>query len=201
MSDLIKLVKPTEAEGEVKKIYDEIVAHEGKQFLVPMWGFFAIAPKILKAVWDTLRVLEVEEGYVDRKIMSAISMLAAENVGCKRCANYHEETLVQRMNIDREWAKKVKDYENSDLPENERAVYRFAKKVAFGEQLTQKEFDDIRKHGYTDKQIVEMATIALFESSMARHAHVLAQFEDGMEWPAEYTPSSAYKQVVSGSGH
>ncbi|HZK19010.1 MAG TPA: hypothetical protein VFD15_06820, partial [Clostridia bacterium] len=180
------------------EIYNEIIEREGKQFLVPMWGFFAIVPEVLRVVWDTLRVLEVDEGHVDRKLMSAISMLAAENVGCKRCANYHEETLVQRMDIDREWAEKVKDFENSDLPEKEKAIYRLAKKVAFGEQLTQKEFEDVRSFGYTDEQIVEIATIALFESSMARHAHVLAQFEDGLDWPMEYTPSSTYGEVISG---
>ena len=52
---VIRLVKPEEATGEVKEVYDEIMRVEGPSWLVPLWGFFAIRPKLLRHVWNTLR--------------------------------------------------------------------------------------------------------------------------------------------------
>ena len=194
--ELLKLVKPSEATGEVKQVYDEIVADEGPQFLVPLWGWFAIRPKLLRHVWETLKTLEVDNGPTPKRLISAISMLVATGVKCERCANYHEETLKQRLGVDQGYIDKIKNFEESDLPEKEKAALRFGMKIGFGEQMDPPEFKALRDHGYTDEQITEIGYVAIFEAGLARHAVVLAPYEDGFDWPDENTPSSHYKEHV-----
>lgn len=190
---VIRLVKPEEATGEVKEVYDEIMRVEGPSWLVPLWGFFAIRPKLLRHVWNTLRTLEIDDGPTPRHLQSAISLIVAQNVGCLRCANYHEETLKQRMGVSQEWVDKIRNFEESDLPEKEKVALRFGRKVGLGVELEPSEFKALRDHGYTDEQITEMAYIAIFEAGLARHAYVLAQYEDALDWPSEHTPSTFYK--------
>ncbi len=189
----LRLIKPEEATGEAKKVYDEIIETQGMKWLVPLWGFFAHVPELLRFHWELLKVLEIEEGHVPRDIMNSISMVCAVAADCARCVNYHQTTLVERLGISPEKAEKLRNFEESDIPEEEKIIYRFAKKVAFGEQLTPEEYMAVRKLGYGDAAIVEIVTVALFESAMARHGVVLAQHEDSLDWPAEYTPSEFYK--------
>lgn len=192
----IRLIKPDEATGRVKEIYDEIVSTEGKKWLVPLWGFFAHVPKLLELTWEMLKTLEVDEGLVPRELMSSIAMVCAVDANCERCTTYHQTTLVERMGMSNEEAEKIRFFEESDMPEERKKVLRFCKKVAFGQQVSPEEFTEIKKLGYNDAQIVEMVTLALFESGLARHGAVLAQYEDGMDWPSEYTPSAHYKKHV-----
>lgn len=194
--ELIKLVKPSEATGEVKEIYEEILEDEGPTFLVPLWGFFAIRPKLLRHVWKTLQALEVDDGPTPRRLISAISMLVATGVNCERCANYHEETMRQRLGVEEDYIQKIKNFEESNLPEKEKAALRFAMKIGFGQPMDPSEFKALRDHGYTDEQLTEMGYVAIFEAGLARHAVVLAPYEDGFNWPDENVPSAHYKANV-----
>lgn len=44
---------------------------------------------------------------------------------------------------------------------------------------------------------MEIVSVALMEGGFARHASVFARFEDGIDWPAQYTPSAEYRKVVN----
>lgn len=193
----INLVKPSEATGEVKEVYDEIVAEEGPQFLVPLWGWFAHRPKLLRYVWKTLKTLEVDDGPTPRRLICSVALIVSTRVGCERCINFHEENLKQRLEFDQEYIDKIKNFEESDLPEKEKVALRFGIKIGFGEQMDSAEFKSLRDHGYTDEQITEIGYVAIFEAGLARHAAVLAAYEDGFDWPEENIPSSQYKNHIA----
>ena len=91
---------------------------------------------------------------------------------------------------------KLHDFENAELPEAEKAVFRVARKLTLNEQLSDEEFQALRAHGFDEPAIVEIVSVALLESGFARHASVLARFEDGMDWPAQHTPSAEYRNVI-----
>ena len=63
--------------------------------------------------------------------------------------------------------------------------------------MTDEEFNGLRDAGFNDAAIVEIVSVALMESGFARHAHVFARFEDGINWPAQYTPNADYRKVVN----
>ena len=87
------------------------------------------------------------------------------------------------MQLDAEEVEKLNHFENSDLPETEKAVYRVARKLTLNELMTDVEFNALRDAGFDDLAIVEIVSVALMESGFARHAHVFARFDrfDGLD--------------------
>jgi AhpD family alkylhydroperoxidase len=194
---LVKLVKPGEGGPEVGHIYDEIRRLRDPRWLGPLLGFFAISPPLLKAWWELQKQLELLSGHVSRDLMNKIAMVCAVATDCPRCVNFHKTDLLDRLQFSPEEVVKLNYFENSDLPETEKAVYRVACKLTINEPVSDEEFQGLRDAGFNDVAIVEIVSLALLESGFARHAHVFARFEDGINRPAEYTPSADYRKVVN----
>jgi uncharacterized peroxidase-related enzyme len=166
------------------------------RWLGPLFGFFAQVPGLLKAWWELQKQLEVVKGNVSRDLTNRIAMVCAVASDCPRCVNFHKTDLIHRMEVDPEEVEKLHDFENADLPEAEKAVFRVARKLTLNEQMTDAEFRALREAGYDDAAIVEIVSVALLEGGFARHASVFARFEDGMNWPAQHTPSAEYRSVI-----
>jgi uncharacterized peroxidase-related enzyme len=195
--DPVRLVKPGKASQEVEQIYDEICRLKDPRWLGPLFGFFANVPGLLKAWWELQKQLEVLNGRVPRELTNRIAMVCAVATDCPRCVNFHQTDLIDRMKLDAAEVQKLHDFENSDLPETEKAVFRVARKLTLNEQMTDAEFQALRAAGYDDAAIVEIVSVALLEGGFARHASVFARFEDGVNWPARHTPSAEYRKVIN----
>jgi uncharacterized peroxidase-related enzyme len=195
--DPIRLVKPGKASQEVEQVYDEICRLKDPRWLGPLFGFFAHVPGLLKAWWELQKQLEVLNGRVPRELTNRIAMVCAVATDCPRCVNFHQTDLIDRMKLDAAEVQKLHDFESSDLPETEKAVFRVARKLTLNEQITDAEFQALRAAGYDDAAIVEIVSVALLEGGFARHASVFARFEDGVNWPARHTPSADYRKVIN----
>jgi AhpD family alkylhydroperoxidase len=195
--DPVRLVKPGKASQEVEQIYDEICRLKDPRWLGPLFGFFANVPGLLKAWWELQKQLEVLNGRVPRELTNRIAMVCAVATDCPRCVNFHKTDLIDRMKLDAAEVQKLHDFEGSDLPEAEKAVFRVARKLTLNEQITDAEFQALRAAGYDDAAIVEIVSVALLEGGFARHASVFARFEDGVHWPARHTPSAEYRKVIN----
>ena len=193
----VRLVKPGKASQEVEQVYDEICRLKDPRWLGPLFGFFAHVPGLLKAWWELQKQLEVLNGRVPRELTNRIAMVCAVATDCPRCVNFHQTDLIDRMKLDAAEVQKLHDFENSDLPEAEKAVFRVARKLTLNEQITDAEFQALRAAGYDDAAIVEIVSVALLEGGFARHASVFARFEDGVNWPARHTPSAEYRKVIN----
>jgi AhpD family alkylhydroperoxidase len=194
--EVVRLVKPGEGSEEVEKVYEEVCRMKDPRWLGPLFGFFAHVPGLLKAWWELQKQLEVVKGRVPRDLTNRIAMVCAVASDCPRCVNFHKTDLIHRMEMDPEEVEKLHDFENADLPKAEKAVFRVARKLTLNEQMTDMEFRALRESGYDDAAIVEIVSVALLEGGFARHASVFARFEDGMNWPAQHTPSAEYRSVI-----
>jgi|AP95_1055475.scaffolds.fasta_scaffold158127_1 uncharacterized peroxidase-related enzyme len=194
--EVVRLVKPGEGSEEVEKVYAEICRMKDPRWLGPLFGFFAHVPGLLKAWWELQKQLEVVKGHVPRDLTNRIAMVCAVASDCPRCVNFHKTDLIHRMEMDPEEVEKLHNFENADLPEAEKVVFRVARKLTLNEQMTDAEFRALREAGYDDAAIVEIVSVALLEGGFARHASVFARFEDGMNWPAQHTPSAEYRSVI-----
>ncbi len=193
----VVLVKPGQGSAEVEQIYEEICRMKDPRWLGPLFGFFANVPGLLKAWWELQKQLEVVKGYVPRELTNRIAMVCAVATDCPRCVNFHKTDLIDRMEMDAAEVEKLHDFENAELPDAEKAVFRVARKLTLNEQMTDEEFQALRDAGYDDPAIVEIVSVALLEGGFARHASVFARFEDGVRWPARHTPSADYRKVIN----
>ena len=176
--EVVRLVKPGEGSEEVEKVYAEICRMKDPRWLGPLFGFFAHVPGLLKAWWELQKQLEVVKGHVPRDLTNRIAMVCAVASDCPRCVNFHKTDLIHRMEMDPEEVEKLHNFENADLPEAEKAVFRVARKLTLNEQMTDAEFRALREAGYDDAAIVEIVSVALLEGGFARHASVFARFAE-----------------------
>ena len=198
MVQKVKLVQPKDATGEIARIFDDIRKTKGANFLTPTWGFFALDVELLRHWWGLTKRLQMTEGAIPKPLLNSISLVCAAEVNCPRCINNHQTHLIEHFGMTEDDVLEVLDFENSTkLDEKTKSVLRFARKTAFNEEMSEKDFEALRKHGITDVGVAEIVSMAMLESGMARHAVGVAQFENGDQWPRENLPSKTYAENVN----
>jgi Uncharacterized conserved protein len=194
----VRLVKPNEAKGEIAEIFEDIRRVKGPNYLTPTWGFFALDVDLLRHWWGLTKRLQMAEGALPKPLLNSISLVCAAEVDCPRCINNHQTHLIEHFGMKEEEVAEILDFENSTkVDAKTKAVLRFARKVAFAEGTTDEDFQELRRHGVSDVGVVEIVSMAMMESGMARHAVGVAPFEDGEQWPKNNLPSKFYGENVN----
>lgn len=194
----VRLVKPNEAKGEIAEIFEDIRRVKGPNYLTPTWGFFALDVDLLRHWWGLTKRLQMAEGALPKPLLNSISLVCAAEVDCPRCINNHQTHLIEHFGMKEEEVAEILDFENSTkVDAKTKAVLRFARKVAFAEGTTDEDFQELRRHGVSDVGVVEIVSMAMMESGMARHAVGVAPFEDGDQWPKDNLPSKFYGENVN----
>jgi len=196
--DKVRLVKPNEAKGEIAEIFEDIRRVKGPNYLTPTWGFFALDVDLLRHWWGLTKRLQMAEGALPKPLLNSISLVCAAEVDCPRCINNHQTHLIEHFGMKEEDVAEILDFENSTkVDAKTKAVLRFARKVAFAEGTTDEDFQELRRNGISDVGVVEIVSMAMMESGMARHAVGVAPFEDGDQWPKNNLPSKFYGENVN----
>ncbi|HEY9453124.1 MAG TPA: hypothetical protein VIR82_10640 [Bradyrhizobium sp.] len=194
----VRLVKPNEAKGEIAEIFEDIRRVKGPNYLTPTWGFFALDVDLLRHWWGLTKRLQMAEGALPKPLLNSISLVCAAEVDCPRCINNHQTHLIEHFGMKEEEVAEILDFENSTkVDAKTKAVLRFARKVAFAEGTTDEDFQELRRNGVSDVGVVEIVSMAMMESGMARHAVGVAPFEDGDQWPKDNLPSKFYGENVN----
>ena len=194
----VRLVKPNEAKGEIAEIFEDIRRVKGPNYLTPTWGFFALDVDLLRHWWGLTKRLQMAEGALPKPLLNSISLVCAAEVDCPRCINNHQTHLIEHFGMKEEEVAEILDFENSTkVDAKTKAVLRFARKVAFAEGTTDEDFQELRCNGVSDVGVVEIVSMAMMESGMARHAVGVAPFEDGEQWPKNNLPSKFYGENVN----
>jgi hypothetical protein len=107
---------------------------------------------------------------VSRDLMNKIAMVCAVATDCPRCINFHKTDLIDRLQLSADEVEKLHDFENSDLPEAEKAVYRVARKLTLNEADDRRRVQGAARRGLRRRAITEIVSVALLEGGFARHA-------------------------------
>ena len=197
---MFKLVKPNEAKGRTKELYEDIIKTWGKGRLVPVWGFFGNDPVVLEAFWNILKHYKVEKTETPKKYFFAVSLNAAIKSGCERCVNTHERELIKNENLSEEFVDKIKNYEKhykeGTLEKEFYLAIKLGEIVAFGGEISDEMWEDLTKV-FSQKQLFEIIIMAFIETIYSRYGATMAVFDDSIDWPREYTPSRKYQNVIT----
>ena len=194
----VQLLQPNDAKGEIAEIFEDIRRVKGPNFLTPTWGFFALDVDLLRHWWGLTKRLQMAKGALSKPLLNSISLVCAAEVDCPRCINNHQTHLIEHFGMTEADVVEVLNFEKSTkVDDKTKAVLRFARKVAFAEGTTDEDFQELRRHGVSDVGVVEIVSMAMMESGMARHAVGVAPFENGDEWPRENLPSQHYAENVN----
>ena len=194
-----KLIKPDEATGQTKELYEDIMATWGKRRLVPSFGFWGRDPVALAAAWLPCKKLEHGETKTPKEIIVGACLVGAVSVGCKRCVMFHTTDLIDRLGVSEERADQLAHYQESfasgKITAGEYIAMRFADCLCQGTPFAPEEWDKLSST-YDDDQIHEIAVISLVEGMYAKYGQVMAPYDESMDWPDEYRPSGAYAAVM-----
>ena len=194
----VQLLQPNDATGEIAEIFEDIRRVKGPNFLTPTWGFFALDVDLLRHWWGLTKRLQMAKGALSKPLLNSISLVCAAEVDCPRCINNHQTHLIEHFGMTEADVVEILNFEKSTkVDDKTKAVLRFARKVAFAEGTTDEDFQELRRHGVSDVGVVEIVSMAMMESGMARHAVGVAPFENGDEWPRENLPSQHYAENVN----
>jgi alkylhydroperoxidase family enzyme len=194
----VQLLQPNDAKGEIAEIFEDIRRVKGPNFLTPTWGFFALDVDLLRHWWGLTKRLQMAKGALSKPLLNSISLVCAAEVDCPRCINNHQTHLIEHFGMTEDEVVEILNFEKSTkVDDKTKAVLRFARKVAFAEGTTDEDFQELRRHGVSDVGVVEIVSMAMMESGMARHAVGVAPFENGDEWPRENLPSQHYAENVN----
>jgi len=194
-----KLVKPNEATGRTKELYDDIVATWGKRRLVPVFGFWGRDPDTLAAAWLPCKKIEHGESKTPKDIIVGACLVGAMSVGCKRCIMFHTSDLIDRLGVTQERADTIAAYQQSfnqgKLTDAEYIALRFADCLCQGLLFEPAEWEMLSTN-YSDDQIHEIAVVSLVEGMYAKYGQVMAPYDESSDWPDEYRLSSGYGEVM-----
>ncbi|APW97225.1 alkylhydroperoxidase [Halobiforma lacisalsi AJ5] len=140
------------------------------------WGFSFTG--VLAHHPETFKIWWAEEGQVfadgelSRGFKELLGAVVAHERGASICIAWHT-TSAELEELDPERFNVAADFENrkDELPEAERVAIEFGvKSVQSPADVTEEEFDELKRLGYTDADIVELMTTAATAAKFANFA-------------------------------
>jgi uncharacterized peroxidase-related enzyme len=178
----IKSVPPSAAQGEVLEMYQRQQAAWG---YVPNYAkVFSGRPEVL-ARWGKL-LAEIKRPMSKRRF-ELVTFAAALELRNTACSLAHGKALMEFFTAE-EILKMKEDKFSESVTETEKAIFRFARKVAKDASLiTAGDVDLLKKHGLNDDEIFDIAATAAGRAFFTKLLDALGVETDSTFVQLEYT--------------
>lgn len=162
--------------GNLRESYDQLLDVFG--FLPRFWQAQGTRPEIVRAnldLWHQLYRTGVLPSPLKEEMLLVVSHANTDSY----CITAHLE-LLKRLGIEKDLGRKiVRDFESAPVPEEHKAVFRFAVKVT-KEPFAIREADvaELRRHGWDDAAVLEICLVASHANFVNRLAAALGLVPD-----------------------
>lgn len=164
-------VSQEQADAGLRQLYAQIQQEIG--FLPHFWQAQGSRPDVVRASLELWHAI-YRAGVLPPALKEEIGLVVSAANTDSYCIAVHLE-LLHRLGVDKALGRQlVRDYEATGLPEHEKALFRFAEKVT-REPFKIKEPDiaELRRHGWDDAAILEVALVASHFNFLNRLAAAL----------------------------
>jgi uncharacterized peroxidase-related enzyme len=153
----VQPIPPEEAEGDLRRLYDEEIAEDG--FLSNMTLLFSLNPAAYEA-WGQL--LGSIRDQMDFRRYELATMAAARALRCAYCVSVHGDNMLKSELFDRAQVEAImRDYRTAGLEPVEVAIMAVAEKVAMhAYKVTPEDIDELRALGMADAEIFNVVLAA-----------------------------------------
>ena len=157
----IKTIPKEEAQSPLKELYQEIQDTIGFNKVPNAFISSSIDPEITRWVWQGVKTMMLRDSSIDRSLKETIALVVSKNNACSYCVGVHN-MMLKAIGYD---SKKIEelneDYQSSSLSEKEKAVLDLSLKVTNeSNKITEKDHENLKKHGMTEQQILEVISVA-----------------------------------------
>lgn len=151
----IKTISESDAEGEVKEMYDREKA--SKEYLPNFAKLFCYRPKVMGA-WRSLIRSIIEN--MDTRRYELITLAAAAKLHSSYCMLAHGSVLKDKFYSSEQLNEIIKNPDSPLLTSVEKAILRFVEKIVDdATSITIKDIDFLRDFGLKDEEIFEIVTV------------------------------------------
>ena len=153
----VRPVPPEEAEGDVRRIYDDDLERDG--YISNTTLLYSLNPTAYTAMDPLFDAITAQ--LTERRFELA-TIAAARVLRCRFCVSAHANEMLQSEIFDRAQLEAiVRDYRTAGLEAVEVAIMALAEKVALDAwRVTQEEVDELREHGLSDVEIFNVVLAA-----------------------------------------
>ena len=166
---IIRTVPENEASGVIAEIYAEDVED---------LGYVPSHTKVMALNPEAYRAFEKLASSIARPLgirrYELVTLAAAEAIGSDACRFAHARKSLKYMDAD-EVLRVVTDYRNAGLTDAEVAMMDFAATLSRDSRgMTDADSRRLREHGFSDREIVDIALAAGMRNFFSRTLHALA---------------------------
>ena len=167
----VKLIQVGEASGKAGEVFADI--QQGFGMVPNLFKAYAHRPEIMAANWSKVKAVMLT-GELPRTLKEMIAVVVSKANGCQYCVAAHSAALRMLGESEEQCNLLVDGFEAADLPEDTKVVLRLAVKSTRQPQaMTDNEFEELRKLGYSESQIIEMLSVVDLFTSFNRFLDTL----------------------------
>jgi len=165
----IKIIDEKQADGELKKIYNEISKKRGK--LSNIMRIHSLNPKAMKKHMEFYLSIMFNKSNLSREEREIIAVFVSSLNNCKYCIDHHAEALNFYWRDRKRITIFLKDYKKADLSKKEIAMLDYVSILTKEPYNTRKkDIEKLRKVGFIDKDILDINLITSYFNFVNRVA-------------------------------
>ncbi len=152
----IRTIPPTAAEGATREMYERV---EKQQGFIPNWAYaFSVRPKVQES-WTAL--IGSIRSNMSVRAYELATLAAARAIRSTYCSMAHGTVLANQV-FDADGVTAIAtDSAEAPIEPRERAMMEFAEKlVLHADTITEGDVETLRRHGYADEEIFDIAATA-----------------------------------------
>ncbi len=153
MISLLKSIRPEEAEGKVKAVYENLEAAMG---MVPnVLQFQSASEDVFLRQMDFLKFI-MDHETLSAELMAWTRLIISARKNCDYCIRMNAGMLLRRGYTEDEIKQGITNPAEVRLTDKEKAMLHFVLKIMFEpEKIEEADVDALRKMGWSDKEIFE----------------------------------------------
>ena len=168
----IEVIDEADASGELKTIYDDIVARRGK--LSNIMRIHSLSPPTMQAHMDLYLKIVFGKSNLRRAERELLATVVSATNECPYCVNHHAEALNFYWKDDARIAQLKQNWRSLDLPAKTRAMLDYAAQLtAKPSAITEADIEALRQAGFSDKDILDINLITSYFNFVNRIAEGL----------------------------
>lgn len=182
----IKTVPPSEAQGQLKEVYESIL--RTMPFVPKMRQLASLRPEAVEALELLAKRSHFGGTSLGREREERIALVVAALLKCTYCAVAHGGLMVKSGNATADEVTALAcNYHQAGLSAADVVMLDYAAKIALDpERISETDIAELRSHGFSDVNILDIALNASYRVFVTRMAAALGL--EGEEWFDEIAP-------------
>ena len=165
----IHVINEADSTGTLKNIYDEIQRKRGK--ISNIMKIHSLNPDAMERHMDLYLTLMFGSSDLSRKTRELIAVVVSVINRCDYCVNHHAEALNHYWKNDEKIKNLINNFQILNLTEKEKNMIEYVHKLTKTPHDVEKfDVDNLRKYGFSDKDILNINLITCYFNFVNRIA-------------------------------